>query len=136
MIHAKSKVTHFSTRTPSAPLVHSALVMKTRTISPKAMVAMARKTPRSRSTGNPTTNAAAAPTRAPTGRPTSTGESEPKSGSVGTTRVETYAASEANPAWPRLSCPAMSTTWKEYARIAPSAIVVMSVSYPASIRPP
>ncbi len=113
MIHAKSNVTHFSMRRPSAPLVHSALFMNTRTISPKAMVAMARNTPRRRRTGRPTTNAAAAPTAAPTGRPTITGESEPKIGSAGTTSVETYAPSEANPAWPRLSCPAMRTTWNE-----------------------
>ena len=39
---------------------------------------------------------------------------------------------EAKPAWPRLSCPAMRTTWKEYANIPVNASVVMMVSYPAN----
>ena len=63
-------------RRPCAPPVMSRLMARIRTTSPNPRVAIARYTPRRRSTGRPTTNAATAPTPIPTttttarGRPT------------------------------------------------------------------
>lgn len=87
--------------------------MAIRTTSANAIVAIAKTTPRNRNAGTPRTSAAAAPIAAPTGIPTNTGENVPNNGSSGTTHVDKNAPSEANPACPRLSCPAMSTTRKE-----------------------
>ena len=101
-------VTNLGTEVPWAPPVHSALMSTMRTISPNPRVAMARKTPRSRMTGRPSKKATQAPTSMPTGMPTTSGLS-PTTGLSGMTTVALKPASDARPAWPRLSCPAMRT---------------------------
>ena len=60
---------------PCAPFTYSQLTRPSRTTSPKPMVAMARKTPLSRSTGRPSGTATSAGSRADTARATGKGRS-------------------------------------------------------------
>ena len=60
-------------RRPCAPPVTDTLIATIRTTSPNPSVAMARNTPRSRSTGRPTISAVTAPTLIPTSATTISG---------------------------------------------------------------
>jgi hypothetical protein len=74
---------------------------------------MARKTPRRCIVGRPSTTAATAPTAMPITTAISNAGTSPTSSPLGARLAAENAATEANPACPRLSCPAIRTAKKE-----------------------